>query len=882
MRARWHVRVNALVLLWLVAAAAVAVGHRWVPSAGWLMVHLLLLGAVSTAILVWSAHFAEAVRRRPLRGGRPHQAARLALHTAGALTVVTGLLTGLEAVVVGGAVAVAAAAVWHAAVLTELGRSSLGVRLGWTTWFFVAAALAMPVGATLGVVLAREPAGDLASRAYVAHVSVMLLGWVGLTVLGTVVTLWPTMLRVPVEAGALPAARRGLQLLVPGLAVAVVAALVGPRALVAAGLAVYLAGLAVTVRPLAAGTRRRPPEGFAPWSVGLGLAWFAGAVALWAGAVATAPTWAVAQARFASVLPALAVGFAAQVLVGALAHLGPMALGGGPAAVRAARAVVERAAGARLVLVNGGLALFVLPTPSLVRVGTSMVVLGALVADVLLVVRAAVVSYRARRSSADAGGPVPGAQAVTAAELLVPRARRSHGPALAGGVALVLVVAGGVAGDPAAVGLGTSAVGAARPTGRVVEVDVVAGDMRFEPASVTVDAGDAVVLRVTNADAAVHDLVLDTGAASGRLASGGTARIDLGVVGRDVEGWCSVAGHRQMGMTFTVDVRGDDVAAGTTTGTTTDATLGADGEHGAGAGAAAAPVVDVMAPPGDRAVVRDPVLPPAPPTTVHRRRIVVSEVEQEVAPGVTRTVWTFDGTAPGPVLRGRVGDTFEITLVNDGTVGHSIDFHAGSLAPDRPMRTIGPGEELTYTFTATRAGIWMYHCSTMPMSLHIAQGMAGAVIVDPPDLPPVDREFVLVQHELYLGGPGLATDEAALRSERPAAVVFDGHASQYRHAPLEARVGERVRFWVLDAGPNRPSAFHVVGGQFDTVWSEGAYLLGGPGTASTAGGAQVLALQPAQGGFVELVLPEAGTYPFVSHVMVDAERGAAGVLRVVP
>ncbi|MEU5099240.1 multicopper oxidase domain-containing protein [Streptomyces sp. NPDC020996] len=119
--------------------------------------------------------------------------------------------------------------------------------------------------------------------------------------------------------------------------------------------------------------------------------------------------------------------------------------------------------------------------------------------------------------------------------------------------------------------------------------------------------------------------------------------------------------------------------------------------------------------------------------TVHRETRTVRDLVREVARGVRQKLWTFDGTAPGPVLRGRVGDTFEITLVNRGTTGHSVDFHAGALAPDRPMRTIQPGRSLTYRFTATRSGIWMYHCSTMPMSLHIADGMYGAVVIDPPD-----------------------------------------------------------------------------------------------------------------------------------------------------
>jgi len=109
--------------------------------------------------------------------------------------------------------------------------------------------------------------------------------------------------------------------------------------------------------------------------------------------------------------------------------------------------------------------------------------------------------------------------------------------------------------------------------------------------------------------------------------------------------------------------------------------------------------------------------------------------------------------------------------------------------------------------------------------------------------------------------------------------VFNGFANQYDHDQLPARVGERVRLWVLDAGPNRPSSFHVVGSQFDTVFLEGSYLTrrGSPGTV---GGAQALALQPAQGGFVELTFPETGHYPFVSHIMVDAERGAHGVFRI--
>jgi nitrite reductase (NO-forming) len=238
-------------------------------------------------------------------------------------------------------------------------------------------------------------------------------------------------------------------------------------------------------------------------------------------------------------------------------------------------------------------------------------------------------------------------------------------------------------------------------------------------------------------------------------------------------------------------------------------------------------------------------------------------------------MWTYNGTVPGPTLRGRVGDLFTITFVNDGSTGHGMDFHAGSLAPDRPMRTIAPGESLTYQFTAGYAGAWLYHCSTMPMSLHIANGMYGAVIIDPPTLTPVDRELLLVHSELYLGEQGKEADETKIAAERPDAVVFNGYVNQYEHAPIGVGVGERVRVWVVDAGPQRATAFHVVGAQFDTVVKEGAYLRR-PGNAEH-GAAQVLDLAPAQGGFVEFVLPEAGHYPLTDHAMVDAERGAVGV-----
>ncbi|MEU5942794.1 multicopper oxidase domain-containing protein [Micromonospora sp. NPDC047548] len=440
------------------------------------------------------------------------------------------------------------------------------------------------------------------------------------------------------------------------------------------------------------------------------------------------------------------------------------------------------------------------------------------------------------------------------------RAPRPLGGA-AVGLALVLVaVLVGVAAQRVSDGApAPAAADAVAPTGHTTTVTVVADGMRFHPDLIDVPPGDRLVIELVNRDHRRHDLVLDSGAKTPLIARGGTARLDAGVIGAATQGWCSLPGHRQAGMTLQIKLTGA-VAAGSRTGPAGPTT----------------PRLDPMADPGAAFVARDAAAPATPPGRLHRRELHIREVQREVAPGVRQRLWTFDGSVPGPVLRGRVGDTFEITLVNEGTMDHGIDLHAGAVAPDVVMRPIDPGQRLTYRFTATRAGIWMYHCSTMPMLHHIGNGMYGAVIIDPPDLPRVDREYVLVQSELYLGPDGEPGDLAKMQAERPDAVVFNGYSAQYAHRPLPARAGERVRVWLLDAGPNRDSSFHVVGTQFDAVYREGRW----ESRPTDPGGAQVLALAPAAGGFVEMVFPAPGHYPFVSHAMVDAERGARGAFEV--
>ncbi|WP_245899881.1 multicopper oxidase domain-containing protein [Nonomuraea indica] len=403
-------------------------------------------------------------------------------------------------------------------------------------------------------------------------------------------------------------------------------------------------------------------------------------------------------------------------------------------------------------------------------------------------------------------------------------------------------------------------------------VDVTLSGMRVRPAVIEAPVGTVLTLRVTNADAQRHDLRLATGERTPMLASGQSSTLRLRPLGEAVDGWCTVAGHRAAGMTLRITPTGSAAA------TRPDQGTGHDGHGSPAAAQPDAPArLDLAAPMSPGWTPYDAALKPAPGGTEHRVEIRADDtVVQEVAPGVRQRVWTFNGTMPGPVLRGKVGDVFTVTFVNDGSMGHGIDFHAGANAPDGPMRTIQPGERLTYRFRAEFAGAWLYHCSTMPMTQHIANGMYGAVIIDPPDLPDVGREYLLVQGELYLGEPGSQAQVAKIRQGDPDGWMFNGTAAGYDHAPLTATAGERVRIWAVAAGPGTGTALHVVGAPFDTVYTEGAYRL----RAGDPGGAQVLDLAPAQGGFVELVFPEPGTYPVVDHTMHQAEAGAHGLVKV--
>lgn len=254
----------------------------------------------------------------------------------------------------------------------------------------------------------------------------------------------------------------------------------------------------------------------------------------------------------------------------------------------------------------------------------------------------------------------------------------------------------------------------------------------------------------------------------------------------------------------------------------------------------------------------------------------IKDVTVDIAAGVKYNAWAYDGLLPGPVLHVKQGDNVRFTLVNDSNTGHSIDFHAARTPWDKNYITILPGASLSFDWHAEFPGVYMYHCGTPPVLHHIANGMYGAVVVDPDPPLASAREYVLVQSEFYAKEGENGTWDAdmdKMLAVRPDLLAFNGTAFQYRDVPLTADVGEKVRFYVMNAGPTLFSAFHVIGAIFDVV-----YVDGNP--RNPLYGVSTYTVAPGQGCTFEMTIPEAGLYPFVTHSFAYTGLGALGVLAV--
>ena len=260
------------------------------------------------------------------------------------------------------------------------------------------------------------------------------------------------------------------------------------------------------------------------------------------------------------------------------------------------------------------------------------------------------------------------------------------------------------------------------------------------------------------------------------------------------------------------------------------------------------------------------------------------EVVAEITKGETYTYWTFNGSVPGPMIRVRVGDTVELHLKNgtSSVATHSIDLHAVTGPGGGATATqTAAGKETVVTFKALNPGLYVYHCATAPIPMHIANGMYGLILVEPEGgLPPVDREFYVMQGELYTNGVlGVQghhdVDMIKMGNEEPDYVVFNGKlGALVGDGAMTAKVGERIRVY-FGVGGFLPSSLHLIGEIFDRVYTEGAMGSAVDTNVQTT-------LVPAGGAtIVEFKLEVPGSYTLVDHALGRAlAKGTAGVLNV--
>ena len=289
----------------------------------------------------------------------------------------------------------------------------------------------------------------------------------------------------------------------------------------------------------------------------------------------------------------------------------------------------------------------------------------------------------------------------------------------------------------------------------------------------------------------------------------------------------------------------------------------------------------------ETAVLADAPNVPPPITRKQATRVVVSlevqEVTRRLADGVDYVFWTFGGHVPGSFIRIRQGDLVEFHLNNhqDNKMPHNIDLHAVTGPGGGATSSFtAPGHTSQFSFTALNAGLFIYHCATAPVGMHVGNGMYGMILVEPKEgLPPVDREYYVMQGDFYTvgkyGDEGLqAFYMNKSIDERPTYVVFNGAVgSLVGDKALTAKVGERIRLYVGNGGPNLTSSFHVIGEIFDTVYAEAG--------TQPSHNIQTTMIPAGGAAIVEFKVEVPGTYVLVDHSLFRAfNKGALGMLRV--
>jgi len=398
--------------------------------------------------------------------------------------------------------------------------------------------------------------------------------------------------------------------------------------------------------------------------------------------------------------------------------------------------------------------------------------------------------------------------------------------------------------------------------------------------------GDTVTVNLTSSDGVEHNFAApDLSVQSGPI-SNQTSPVSISFI-VDKPGsfpyFCSIPGHREAGMEGKLVVSGQALpvtaqAAQPNAASATNMNVSA-ASSAPTAAPAATDLVDI---------VRDPTDLPGPlashaPTTV-RVDLETKEVNGQLADGTTYNYWTFNGQVPGPFIRISVGDTVEVHLKNNASshMAHSVDFHAVTGPGGGAVFTsTAPGQETMFTFKALIPGLFVYHCATPMVAEHIANGMYGLILVEPQEgLPKVDREFYVMQGEIYTAGKfgdkgQQVEDVQKLLDEKPEYFVLNGAVGALTtQKPLKAKVGETIRIFYGVGGPNYISSFHIIGEMFDRVYDQASL------TSAPLTDVQTTLVPPGGATVVELSLQVPGRYILVDHALSRLQRGLAGYLLV--
>ncbi|MGE5811705.1 MAG: copper-containing nitrite reductase [Ignavibacteria bacterium] len=279
---------------------------------------------------------------------------------------------------------------------------------------------------------------------------------------------------------------------------------------------------------------------------------------------------------------------------------------------------------------------------------------------------------------------------------------------------------------------------------------------------------------------------------------------------------------------------------------------------------------------------------PSPITRKHSTKVIINlettEVAKRLADGVEYTFWTFGGEVPGKFIRVKEGDLVEFNLHNSPSskMPHNIDLHAVTGPGGGAASSFtAPGHTSTFSFKAINAGLYVYHCATAPVGLHVANGMYGLILVEPKEgLPPVDHEYYIMQSEFYTEGKNGETGVQSFSQEKavneePEYVVFNGSVGSLTgNNAVKAKTGETIRLYIGNGGPNLVSSFHVIGEIFDKVYGEGGTIVSQKNVQTT--------LIPAGGSaIVEFKVDVPGTYILVDHSIFRAfNKGAIGMMQV--